>query len=49
VLETAAVLTRLGADVDRRLYQGMGHIVNDDEIGAASALLAGLTGDGART
>ncbi len=33
--ESAAVLTRMGADVTTRLYTGMGHLINDDEITAA--------------
>ena len=32
VLETEAVFTRMGATVTRRLYHGMGHLVNDDEV-----------------
>ena len=32
VRETAAVFTRMGADVTLRIYPGMGHLVNDDEI-----------------
>jgi phospholipase/carboxylesterase len=42
VEETAAVLSGLGAAVDIRIYPGMGHTVNDDEIKAAKALVAGL-------
>ena len=42
VHESATVLTRLGAAVDERIYPGMGHLVNDDEIGAVRALLAGM-------
>jgi phospholipase/carboxylesterase len=37
--ETADVFQRMGADVDERIYPGMGHIVNDDEIEAARAIL----------
>jgi predicted esterase len=37
--ETAARLTALGASVDKRIYPGMGHLVNDDEIAAARAML----------
>lgn len=37
--ETAVVLERLGAVVDKRLYRGMGHTVNGDEISAVTALL----------
>jgi phospholipase/carboxylesterase len=32
VHETTEVLTRLGARVTERLYRGLGHTVNDDEI-----------------
>ena len=39
VEETAAVFTRMGASVDLRIYPGMGHVVQDDEISAARALL----------
>jgi predicted esterase len=37
--ESADALTRLGATVDARLYPGMGHTVNRDELDAARALL----------
>jgi predicted esterase len=43
--ETTAVLTGLGATVDERIYPGMGHIVNDDEVGAVKALLSRLAAD----
>jgi len=39
VRETARVLGGLGARVDMRLYPGMGHLVNEDEIDAVRALL----------
>jgi len=42
VRDSAEVLARLGASVDMRLYPGMGHLVNDDEIEAARAILAPL-------
>ena len=42
VRESEAVLSELGAGVDLRIYPGMGHSVNDDEIGAAKKLLATL-------
>ena len=42
VEETAAVLRRMGADVTARLYRGMGHTVNADEIAQTRALLQGL-------
>ncbi len=32
VVHTAEVLTGLGADVTMRLYPGMGHTINDDEL-----------------
>jgi len=32
VLESEVVFRRMGATVERRLYEGMAHIVNDDEI-----------------
>ena len=37
--ETADVFRRLGADVTLRIYPGMGHVVNDDEIAFAQGLL----------
>lgn len=39
VQESAQVFRRLGAAVDERIYPGMGHTVNDDELQAARALL----------
>jgi predicted esterase len=42
VEEAAATFTRMGAVVDKRIYKGMDHTVNDDEIEAVKALLAGL-------
>jgi predicted esterase len=39
VRETAEVLERMGARVDMRLYPGMGHLVNEEEIDAVSAML----------
>ena len=42
VRETSAVLKRMGAAVDMRLYPGMPHTVNDDELTAARALLDGM-------
>ena len=37
--ETRDVLAALGAEVDARIYRGMGHTVNDDEVKAVRALL----------
>lgn len=39
VHETATVLRALNATVDERIYAGMGHLVNEDEIQAVRALL----------
>jgi predicted esterase len=44
VEETAAALQRLGAAVDVRLYPGMGHTVNGDELEAARSILADAFG-----
>ncbi len=43
VHESADVLRRLGAAVDERIYKGMGHTVNADEIKAARALFSPST------
>ena len=40
VQETTAALSRLGATVDERIYRGMGHTVNADEMEAAKEMLA---------
>ena len=42
VRETAAVLGAMGGVVDMRLYPGMAHTVNDEELAAAAALVASL-------
>jgi phospholipase/carboxylesterase len=42
VRESARVCTRMGADVTTRIYPGMGHLVNDDEISHAHAMLTTL-------
>ena len=39
VRESADVLRSLGAEVTMRLYPGMGHTVNEDEIAAVRAML----------
>ncbi len=41
--ETAAVFQRMGATVTERIYPGMGHLVNDEEIGVTRALLEELS------
>lgn len=40
VQESAAVFARLGASVTTRLYPGMGHLVNADEVEVARAIIA---------
>ncbi|MDX9861748.1 MAG: alpha/beta fold hydrolase [Rhodospirillales bacterium] len=42
VRESTDVLRGQGAEVTERIYPGMGHTVNDDEIGRVKTLLAGL-------
>ena len=44
VRESADVCARMGAGVTTRIYPGMGHLVNDDEIAWARALLDSLIG-----
>ncbi len=44
VQDTAVALRAMGANVDERIYPGMGHTVNDDEITAAQALLSAIGG-----
>jgi predicted esterase len=39
VKETAAVLKRLGAEVELRRYPGMPHMINEDELAAARSYL----------
>jgi phospholipase/carboxylesterase len=43
VHETTAVLEALGADVDERIYEGMGHGINEAETEAVAALVASLS------
>jgi predicted esterase len=40
VRESTAVFTRMGARVDERIYPGMPHSVNRDELDAVDALLS---------
>lgn len=44
--ESAGVLRGLGAEVVERIYPGMGHTVNQDEVDWVRGLLAGLTAGG---
>jgi predicted esterase len=46
VSETAEVFRRMGADVTKRIYPGMGHLVNDDEIRVAQRILDAAAGGG---
>jgi predicted esterase len=49
VEETAAVMQGLGGEVTMRLYPGMGHLVNEDEIAAARKMMTELSARGARS
>jgi predicted esterase len=42
VEESADFLARLGGAVDKRIYPGMGHTVNEDELAWVREILAGL-------
>lgn len=42
VRETGRVLQSLGAEVDERIYPGLGHTVIDDEIAAARTIVHGI-------
>jgi predicted esterase len=44
VRESAALCARMGAEVTTRIYPGMGHLVNDDEIAWAQDLLGRVAG-----
>jgi predicted esterase len=46
VRESAEVLGRLGGAVTTRLYPGMGHTINQDEIAAVRAMMRAVTGSG---
>ena len=37
--ETEAVFTRMGARVTKRIYPGLGHTINQDEIAAVREML----------
>ena len=43
VLESADVFSRMGAFASTRLYAGMGHLINDDEIEFTKGLLDGVS------
>ena len=42
---SAAVFERLGGDVTSAVYDGLGHYINDEQIRAVDAMVAGVTGD----
>ena len=42
VEETAAVLAKLGAEVDLRRYPGMPHTINEEEVGVCAGLVRGM-------
>ncbi len=42
VLETASVLRGLGAQVTDRLYPGMGHTINQDELDSVKGIMSAL-------
>ncbi len=42
VRESAALFERMGASVTTRLYEGMGHLVNEDEVAFARDLLTAV-------
>lgn len=44
VEESAGVFTRMGAEVTVRIYPGMGHLVNADELQATRGLLDAVVG-----
>ncbi len=42
--ESAEVFARMGAAVEKRLYPGMGHLINDDEIAFARSIVEDVGG-----
>ena len=42
--ETEEVFSRMGAEVTKRIYPDMGHLVNDDEIAFAQQLMSAVAG-----
>ncbi|MGJ3238210.1 MAG: alpha/beta hydrolase [Anaerolineae bacterium] len=42
VHQTRDIMQRLGATVDERIYEGMGHTINDDEVAAVNAMMQSL-------
>jgi predicted esterase len=46
VLESAEVLRRLGGDVTERIYPGLGHTVNRDELDRVRRMMDALAPPG---
>jgi len=46
VIETSQILSDLGCDVTMRLYPGLGHTLNQDEINHGQAMISSLMADG---
>jgi phospholipase/carboxylesterase len=46
VHETARLFEAMGAEVEKRIYPGMGHLVNRDEMSYVQGMLRGVVGDG---
>lgn len=42
VRESAEVLRKMGAEVTERIYSGMGHLVNEDELDFTRGIMSGL-------
>lgn len=42
VKDSARILQKMGAAVTMRLYPGMGHLVNDDEVSTVKAMMAAV-------
>ncbi|MFT5435128.1 MAG: putative esterase, partial [Myxococcota bacterium] len=40
--ESAVVFERMGATVEKRIYPGMGHTINDDELVYARSVVEGV-------
>jgi predicted esterase len=43
VRESAELLAKLGGEVTIRLYPGMGHLINEDEVAAVRAMVSALS------
>ncbi len=48
VTESGEILKRMGAEVTVRLYSGMGHLVNEDEIANVRAMMEEVKGTASR-